>query len=277
MSHFLYGGHVQANGIRQHYLRFGGDAGARARRDPVLLIPGITSPAITWGFVAEHIAEHLDCYVVDVRGRGLSECRPSLDYSLNAQAADIVALASALGISRYSLLGHSMGARIAIRAARSQPSGLARIVLAEPPMSGPGRRPYPADLSWYLDGMALARAGCSAEDMRPFCPTWTDAQLQLRAKWLHTCDPLAIEASFRSFHEDDIHADLPHIGVPLLLVAAERGDVIRQEEIAECRELAPHLQVAVVEDAGHMLPWDNGPGFYSALGDFLGCFVGAAR
>ena len=44
---FLYGGHVRANGIRQHYLRYGGKGA------PLVLIPGITSPAITWGFVGE--------------------------------------------------------------------------------------------------------------------------------------------------------------------------------------------------------------------------------
>ncbi|RYG56156.1 MAG: alpha/beta hydrolase [Alphaproteobacteria bacterium] len=273
MSHLLYGAHVHANGIRQHYLRFGGTAGARAARDPVILIPGITSPAITWGFVGEAIGAQLDCYVIDVRGRGLSEAGPSIDYTLDAQAADVVALAKALGLARYSVLGHSMGARIAIRAARLQPPGLARVVLAEPPMSGPGRRPYPAQLPWYLEAIALARKGCTAEDMRPFCPTWTDEQLRLRAEWLHTCEPAAVEASFRGFHEDDVHSDLPHIQLPMLLLAAERADVIRSEDIEECRRLAPHLQVAKVPEAGHMLPWDNAAGFYRALGDFLGCPV----
>ncbi len=41
MSTFLYGAHVHANGIRQHYLRYGGHGPA------LILIPGITSPAIT--------------------------------------------------------------------------------------------------------------------------------------------------------------------------------------------------------------------------------------
>jgi N-formylmaleamate deformylase len=53
-QHFLYGAHVHANGIRQHYLRYGGsEPGARATRDAVVILPGITSPAVTWGFVGE--------------------------------------------------------------------------------------------------------------------------------------------------------------------------------------------------------------------------------
>ena len=58
MSNFLYGGNVHANGIRQHYLRYGGARGAG--RDPVIIVPGITSPAITWGFVGERFGESFD-------------------------------------------------------------------------------------------------------------------------------------------------------------------------------------------------------------------------
>ena len=137
MSNFLYGANVHANGIRQHVLRYGGSDGERARRDPVILIPGITSPAVTWGFVAERFGRHVDTYVLDVRGRGLSSSGPGLDYSLDAQAADVVALAQALGLKRYTLVGHSMGGRIAVRAARSQPAGLSQLIIVDPPVSGP--------------------------------------------------------------------------------------------------------------------------------------------
>lgn len=270
MSTYLYGANVQANGIRQHYLRYGGADGVRAGRDAVILVPGITSPAITWGFVGERLGQQFDTYVLDVRGRGLSEASDELDYSLDAQAADVIEFAKALGLSKYSIVGHSMGARIAIRAASSGPAGLTRLVLVDPPVSGPGRRAYPSKLPWYVDSMALARKGCDAEGMRSFCPTWTDEQLKLRAEWLHTCDERAILASFDGFHEDDIHADLPRITVPALLMAAERGDVILEEDVAEIRGLMPGVETTRVPDAGHMIPWDNEEGFYRAFGSFLG-------
>ncbi|GAB1577169.1 alpha/beta fold hydrolase [Bordetella petrii] len=267
MSTYLYGAHVRANGIRQHYLRYGG---AREGADPVIIVPGITSPAVTWGFVGERFGAVFDTYVLDVRGRGLSEASDSLDYSLDAQAADVIAFAQALGLARYSLVGHSMGARIGIRAARAQPEGLARLVMVDPPVSGPGRRPYPAKLPWYVGSMAEARAGMSAEDMRAYCPSWTDEQLRLRAQWLHTCDERAILASFDGFQRDDIHADLPALRVPGLLVTAERGDVVRDEDVREIQQLAPGVGHVRVAGAGHMIPWDNEAGFYAAFGDFLG-------
>jgi len=269
-STYLYGAHAHANGIRQHYMRYGGE---RAGRDAVIVIPGITSPAATWGFVAERLGRQFDTYVLDVRGRGLSSSGPDLDYGLDAQAADVVALAQALGLTRYALVGHSMGGRIAVRAASRAPQGLTRLVIVDPPVSGPGRRAYPANLAWYVDSIRQATHGMSAEDMRAFCPTWTDEQRALRAQWLHTCFEPAIVQSFEDFGRDDIHANLPGVTVPLLLMTAERGGVVGDDDMAEWQTLAPQTQHVRVPDAGHMIPWDNEAGFHAALGDFLGAKV----
>jgi N-formylmaleamate deformylase len=264
---FRYGANVHANGIRQHYLRYGGE---KPGKDPVIIVPGITSPAVTWGYVGERFGQVFDTYVLDVRGRGLSQAGADLDYGLDAQAEDVIALARALGLQRYSLVGHSMGGRIAIRAASRHPAGLARVVAVDPPVSGPGRRPYPSQLPWYVDSIAQARHGMGVEEMRRFCPTWTEEQLRLRAEWLHTCDERAIRQSFEEFHTQDIHANLQAVQVPLLLVTAARGDVVGDEDVAEIQALKPGTQHVRVADAGHMIPWDNEPGFYRAFGDFLG-------
>jgi N-formylmaleamate deformylase len=276
MSTYQYGANVRANGIRQHYLRYGGQRAGDGTRDPVIIVPGITSPAVTWGFVGERFGRRFDTYILDVRGRGLSDAVDGLDYGLDAQAADVLAFAQALGLERFAVVGHSMGARIGIRAARSQPAGLARLVLIDPPVSGPGRRAYPSKLPWYVDSMRLAREGTDAEGMRPFCPTWTDEQLRLRSEWLHTCNEGAVIKSFEDFHADDIHADLPRIAVPTLLIQAGRGDVILEPDVAEMRGLLPSLRVTRVANAGHMIPWDDEEGFYRAFGDFLGAPITGA-
>ncbi|WP_119157622.1 alpha/beta fold hydrolase [Caldimonas tepidiphila] len=264
MSTFLYGAHVRANGIRQHYLRYGGQG------PQLLLVPGITSPAVTWGFVAERLGRRFDTYVLDVRGRGLSEASDALDYGLDACADDVGALAQALGLSGFTLLGHSMGARIGIRAARRHPRGIARLVLVDPPVSGPGRRPYPVPLERYLELIRQMRAGGGIELLRPIWPHWSEAQLRLRAEWLHTCDERATREAYAGFHADDIHADLPHLAAPALLMVAGEGGVILPQDVAEIRALAPALAVATVAGAGHMIPWDDEEGFHAALDAFLG-------
>jgi N-formylmaleamate deformylase len=260
----MYGANVHANGIRQHYLRYGGSG------VPVVLLPGITSPAITWGFFAERLGRRFDLYVVDARGRGLSETADHLDYSIEACAADVGEFIKALKLEHYALFGHSFGARVALTAARKYPDGLDRLVIVDPPVSGPNRRPYPADIGWYLESIRLMTKGGDYSVLRSYLPTWSDEQLQLRAEWLHTCNAKAVADSYNDFHRDDMHADLPYIDVPTLLMVAGRGDVIRSDELDEILKLSPRIRALRVENAGHMIPWDDEIGFFAALGDFLG-------
>jgi N-formylmaleamate deformylase len=258
-----YGYHVRANGVRLHLLRFGGQ-GPR-----LLILPGITSPAVTWGFVAERLAPHFDVHVLDFRGRGLSFSAPGMDASLETMAADVLGILASPDWSATTVLGHSMGARVAIRAAARDSRQMARVLLIDPPVSGPGRRSYPYPLDLYLNSIRAAVQGITAEALRAFTPTWTDEQLRLRAQWLHTCDEAAVVQAHRGFHEDDIHADIARLETPGLLMVAGRGGVISAEDRAEIRALAPHLSQSVAADAGHMIPWDDAEGFFRLLGEYL--------
>jgi N-formylmaleamate deformylase len=263
-SRLLYGANVQANGIRQHYLRYGGEGA------PLLVVPGITSPAATWGFVAERLAQHYDTYVLDVRGRGISESGAILDYGLDACAADLVAVADTLGFASLAILGHSMGARIALRASRTLGTRITKLVLVDPPVSGPGRRPYPIPLEFMLKGLHTAQKGAGVEEMRPFMSKWNDREIRIRAEWLPTCDQRAIETAFRGFHEDDIHADFAQVKAETLLMVAGLGGVVQPEDVDEIKDLLPSTQVERVANAGHMIPYEDYEGFFRALVPFLG-------
>ncbi len=264
IDRLLYGANLFANGIRQHYQRYGG------RGRPMVIVPGITSPAITWGFVAQRLARAFDVHVLDVRGRGLSQADASLDYSLDSYAGDVQAFVQGLALNDYIVLGHSMGGRIGIRLASKFGEGLTRLVLVDPPLSGPGRRPFPVRPDWFLEAIRLARAGAGIEAMRRFLPGWTDEHLSLRAEWLHTCDERAIVETCRGFDSEDIHADLARIRIPTMLMSAGKADMVRADEIDELRTLMPSLKVVTMADAGHMIPWDDFNGFLAAIGSFLG-------
>lgn len=263
MSSFLHGYHVRANGVRLHLLRYGGQ-GPR-----LLVLPGITSPAVTWGFVAERLARHYDVHVLDFRGRGLSFSAPGMDASLDTMATDVLDLMDVLGWSSVSVLGHSMGARVAVRAAARDPRRIGRLLLIDPPMSGPGRRAYPVPLSWYVESIQLAIRGVTAQELRCYAPTWKEEHLLLRAEWLHTCSEEAIVQAHAGFHEDDIHADLPKLRTPGLLMTAGKGGVVLPQDLAEIEVLAPDLKQCKAPAAGHMIPWDDEVDFHRLLGEYL--------
>ena len=79
---------------------------------PVLILPGISSLAATWDFVAERLATYCRPLILDMRGRGLSD-RRATGYQLADYVADTADVIRALGSvpSGCAILGHSMGAR----------------------------------------------------------------------------------------------------------------------------------------------------------------------
>ena len=124
---------VQANGLRHHLLEYGPKDAT-----PVLILPGIPSPAPTWEFVARELADDYRVFTADIRGRGLSDNPPS-GYTLPDYAADAAGVIEALGLDRPIVLGHSMGARIATALGALHPDSAGALVIVDPPLTGPGR------------------------------------------------------------------------------------------------------------------------------------------
>ena len=88
------GRHLLVNDVRIHYLEHGSDG------PPLLLLPGITSPAISWAFVSERLATFSRVFTLDYRGRGLSSGGPDLAYRLADYAEDTAGVIRALGLDR---------------------------------------------------------------------------------------------------------------------------------------------------------------------------------
>jgi N-formylmaleamate deformylase len=254
--------HVFANGIRLHYLRLG------AGQPPLVLLPGITTPAAMWEFVARRLAKHHDVYVLDNRGRGLSQGGQGLGYRLDDYAADTESLIRVLGLERPAIVGHSMGARVAARLARRSPTSIGKLVLVDPPVSGPGRREYPMPLNFYIDTWREASRGQGYDQMKSNLP-WTEEQLELRMEWLPTCDLTAVIESYKSFHEEDMHGDLPGITAETLLIYAQKGGTVSDTDADEIVQAIRNSRKLRIDGAGHMIPWDQLDHFIDAVQAFL--------
>jgi N-formylmaleamate deformylase len=253
---------VEANGCRLHFLEHG-EEGA----PPVVVLPGITSPAITWDFVARELAPEFHVLTMDLRGRGRSDLGDG--FSSAALAEDVAASLPQLGVERPAILGHSAGARVAVTLAALRPELRGPLIVADPPLSGPGRAPYPTPLEPFLESIELSRAGATADDMRPYFSTWTDEQLALRAEWLGTCEPEAVAAVHRSFHDEDFFEHWPDVAPPALFVWGGAGPVVGTAGAAEVAAANPAAQVVELPGAGHMLPWDDLEGFLRVVRGFL--------
>lgn len=106
---------------------------------PVLALHGWLDNAATFSRLAPKLAG-LRIVALDFPGHGLSAHRPvGAEYSIWSYTYDVLAVADALGWSRFSLMGHSMGAITAVLLAGAVPERVERLALID------GLLPYTAE------------------------------------------------------------------------------------------------------------------------------------
>ncbi|MCP9952299.1 alpha/beta fold hydrolase [Actinomadura madurae] len=93
---------------------------------PIVLLHGFPQTHLMWRHVAADLAADHTVIAPDLRGYGDSD-KPSDGYSKRTMAADIVALARALGHDRFALAGHDRGALVAFRAGLDHPATITHL------------------------------------------------------------------------------------------------------------------------------------------------------
>jgi N-formylmaleamate deformylase len=246
-------------GLRLHAARHPGEAGAAAGR-PIVVVPGITTPAGAFAFAAEAFARLRgagDVYVLDMRGRGLSERAGPGRHRAADYADDVLALVDHCFLDQPLLVGHSLGARVVAAARARYPGCSAGVVAIDPPMSGPGRRPYPMGVDRFINGIHGARAGRGIEQAREHYPNWTDEQARQRGEWLGSCDEVAVVESYSWFHLEAFEPVWQEVEPPALLLFGDESPVVTAEDAATLERVSPRASVVAVAHSGHMIPWDN--------------------
>ncbi|HEY2030456.1 MAG TPA: alpha/beta fold hydrolase [Myxococcales bacterium] len=131
-------------GARLHALQHGPQAGS-----PVLCIPGLSANAHSFDALAVKLAASGRRVVaVDLRGRGRSPAGGVGSHGWRRHAEDLLAAADALGFRAFDLVGHSMGAFVAMQAAALGQDRVRRLVLID----GAGR-PEAAVVAPILAGL----------------------------------------------------------------------------------------------------------------------------
>lgn len=115
---------ILANNLKFHYLQWG------ERGTSVLCIHGLTANAWCFQSIADALSADHRVYAYDLRGRGDSD-KPEQGYSVPLHAADLAGIVDALGLERPVLVGHSLGALIALYFAAHYPVKLSKLVLID--------------------------------------------------------------------------------------------------------------------------------------------------
>ena len=102
---------------------------------PLLLLHGYPQTHVLWHKVAQQLARHYSVVCADLRGYGDSGKPPGTpdhgNYSKRVMARDQVRLMEALGHSRFAVVGHDRGGRVAHRMARDHRERVTRLCVLD--------------------------------------------------------------------------------------------------------------------------------------------------
>lgn len=100
---------------------------------PVLFVHSFAGSTAHWQTQLTHLRTSRRAVAMDLRGHGRSEPPSNNDYEVQSLAADIAAVADALALQRFVLVGHSMGGAAASAYAGKHPARVAGLVLVGTP------------------------------------------------------------------------------------------------------------------------------------------------
>src|SRR5437868_3718718 len=108
--------------------------GGPASGEAILLLHGFPESHRTWRGVLPDLARDFRVVAPDQRGFGASDRPEGVEaYKTDRILEDLIALADALGLERFTLVGHDWGGAVAWLAALRHPDRLARLVIVNAP------------------------------------------------------------------------------------------------------------------------------------------------
>jgi pimeloyl-ACP methyl ester carboxylesterase len=204
---------------------------ARRALPPVILHHGFDSDTdISWvdpGMVTALLDADREVFSVDARGHGSSD-KPhdSALYGETRMSRDVVELCDALGLDRVDLVGHSMGAVVAMITATSDVGRIRRMVISG---VGSHQLDYDGAPLRHFDTVGLAEALAVDDPSSISEQGLRDERADVDARG---ADRLALAAHLRVMHSDAFAFD--EISAPTLVIAGADDPISpRPERLAE--------------------------------------------
>jgi len=261
---------LEIAGVRLH-VRDTGPRDAPA----VIMLHGFGSSLHTWDAWAADLERDHRVVRYDLPGFGLTGPDPTGDYTDARSIAILIALMDRLGLAHASLVGHSMGGRIAWTAAALHPDRVDRLVLVSPdgfasPDMGYGATPHVPPLMRalpYVLPSAMLRGSLAA--------AYADKSVLTEALFTRYRDmmlaPGVRQAIVQRMGQQVLVDPVPllrTIQAPTLLLWGEQDGMIPFSNAADYQRALPHATLEKLPGIGH-IPQEEAPNTVALVRAFL--------
>lgn len=239
----------------------------RGSGPPIVLIHGLPGCAYDWAPLMDALAERgFHAIAYDRIGYGRSDARPDDDFTIAANARDLLGLLESQDLHDVTLVGHSYGGPVAIEAAGRDASRIGRLVLiasAGPPEAG--GEPPPAIfrvmfsapvLAWLRAVPPAGRAVQAAMSRDAFAtepqPEWWLPQLAANMGGPNSLRSFGAEGA--KVGAGDAPIDPVTVSRPILLFHGDDDRLVPLSVGKWIKDHARQAELVVIAGGSHMLP-----------------------
>ena len=249
---------------------------------PVVFIHGHGLGSRLWQEQVPALARSYTVVRYDLRGHGRSQAPPN-GYSRLHYTEELRQLILHLGLSRPSLVGHSLGASIALEYALAYPDRLSALVLTNTGLEGFSNGKSKSEVVARQKAL-LRTEGTTAKFLRASLISPIFDGVRRRPEKLALVKEMLAAWGGASWRDRATYPPLPRLHIdrldeiraPTLVLVGER-ETEGMHQVAEV--LTQRIAVtrrAIVPEAGHLAPLENPDDFNDILLDFLGGAAGKA-
>lgn len=265
---------VVVGGVRL-YVREVGEPDA----SPVLFLHGIMGHRRDWDVLVHRVGERHRVVAVDQRGHGRSEWTRS--YRVADMADDAIALVEQLELAPVPIVGHSMGAMVALMVAARRPELVDRIALVDiVPQS------LTTEFALQLPDMFEAMAAASYATVEEAVAEWQSGNPLARTDLLRNyvehalvtgpdgrlrCgfDARGLRSFIAGVSPSELWAAIDAVGCPSLVVRGEHSPITTSEQAREVADRLGDAHVVSITGGGHDLGVEEPDAVTDAVLGFL--------
>jgi pimeloyl-ACP methyl ester carboxylesterase len=241
---------------------------------PVIIMHGLFGSGDNWRTIAKNLESDFQCIVVDMRNHGRSPHDPEMNFSVMAE--DIYTLMIDLGLHKTSLIGHSMGGKVAMTFALSHPYLVDKLIVVDiapkkyPPHHTVVIEAIQAIAPEALDDRADAEAiltqylGDDSSTIQFLMKNLTRLQGEGFA-W--KANMPVIISSYTSLVDAITYAGT--FNGPALFIRGEKSRYIQDEDLTATEALFPHFELKTIPNAGHWVHAEASDSFTRVVKSFL--------
>jgi pimeloyl-ACP methyl ester carboxylesterase len=244
----------------------------------VVLIHGVGADKESWDEVASRLRSRFTVVRADLRGHGGSG--RIVDCTMDDFVSDLDGLSDAVGLSRFHLVGFSLGGLIAQHYALRRPERIGRLALLSTVAQRTAQeRERVRERATVLARDGIAAVIAAAED-RWFTPAFKAAnpeRVATRLEQLLANDHASYTAAYRVFSEADAGLDIAAITAPTLVVTGENDQGSSPRMARLLHENIRGSRLVILPELRHSLLVEASATLADLLEDFLADAIPASR